>query len=82
MSRLRWDKRVSRDSVLFVAGMGGIINETFFHNIERPTLLILFGAMVGLPVFLRTDESAHAQLKTKSEVQTTPEPPPDEAKKP
>lgn len=49
-------KRLSRDTVLFVAGLGGIGYETIFQHGDRPTLLILFGAMVGLPAFLRTDE--------------------------
>jgi hypothetical protein len=41
---------------LFLVGLAGIANETLRENAERPTLLILFAAMVGLPAFLRTDE--------------------------
>lgn len=48
---------ISRDTVLFVAGLGGIAHETLLSNgVERPTLLFLFGAMCGLPLFLRADE--------------------------
>lgn len=51
--------RISRDSILFVAGLFGIAYETLGPSGgERPTLLILFSAMVGLPAFLRSDESA------------------------
>ncbi len=49
--------RISRDSILFFAGLSGIGWETFAQNAERPTLLIMFGAMVGLPAFLHADES-------------------------
>jgi hypothetical protein len=48
--------RVSRDTVLFTVGILGIIYETLVTAADRPTLLILFGAMCGLPVFLRSDE--------------------------
>lgn len=48
--------RVSRDTVLFAFGLSGIAYETLAENAERPTLLVLFGAMVGLPAFLRQDE--------------------------
>lgn len=53
-TRRSW--RISRDTVLFVVGLAGIAYETLFMNAERPTLLILFGAMVGLPAFLKSDE--------------------------
>lgn len=48
--------RISRDTILFIAGLSGIGYETLAQNGERPTLLILFAAMVGLPAFLRADE--------------------------
>lgn len=48
-----------RDVVLFFAGLGGVAHETLLTGagIERPTLLLLFAAMMGLPMFLRADES-------------------------
>lgn len=52
----RWKLRLSRDAVLFVSGLVGIAHETFVSELERPGLLVLFGAMVGLPAFLRSDE--------------------------
>jgi hypothetical protein len=41
----------------------GIAYETLRNGAERPTLLLLFAAMVGLPAFLRGDES-HQQPPT------------------
>jgi hypothetical protein len=46
-----------RDVVLFTGGMVGIGHETLIASAERPTLLMLFAAMIGLPAFLRADES-------------------------
>lgn len=51
----RW--KLPRDTVLFFAGLAGIAHETLiWDGPERPTLLLLFAAFLGLPVFLRTDE--------------------------
>lgn len=44
-----------RDTVLFVAGIAGVAYETLFEHIDRPQLLILFAAMLGLPAMLRAD---------------------------
>lgn len=60
MSRWRWPT-VTRDTVLFVVGLGGIINEAFIRaEPTRPELLVLFAGMVGLPVALRRDEGRRA----------------------
>lgn len=53
--RLR-TKNISRDAVLFGGGLAGIFHETVINQAERPFLLALFGAMVGLTGFLRADE--------------------------
>lgn len=45
-----------RDVVLFASGLAGVFHETVLATAERPTLLLLFAAMMGLPAFLRTDE--------------------------
>lgn len=45
-----------RDVALFVGGLAGVAHETILAAAERPTLLILFAAMMGLPAFLRTDD--------------------------
>ena len=41
-----------RDVLLFVTGLGGVAHETLLTATDRPTLLILFAAMMGLPAFL------------------------------
>lgn len=45
-----------RDIVLFLSGLAGVYHEVVMTTTERPTLLLLFAAMMGLPAFLRTDE--------------------------
>lgn len=45
-----------RDIALFVGGLAGVAHETLIAAKERPTLLILFAAMLGLPAFLKTKE--------------------------
>lgn len=45
-----------RDIALFVGGLAGVFHETVLSAAERPTLLILFAAMMGLPAFLRDDK--------------------------
>ncbi len=63
MRRPKITVRLSRDGILFIVGLLGIANETLRENAERPTLLILFAAMCGLPAFLRTDEKQKPQDK-------------------
>lgn len=46
----------TRDIILFFGGLAGVFNETVLTSTERPTLLILFAAMMGLPAFLRNDD--------------------------
>lgn len=46
----------TRDIILFFGGLAGVFNETVLTTTERPTLLILFAAMMGLPAFLRSDD--------------------------
>lgn len=44
---------IVRDVVLFVLGVFGIIHETILAGEERPFLLVLFAAMVGLTGVIR-----------------------------
>lgn len=50
----RWLRSVGwagvRTGVLFIVGLLGVLHETFAEGAERPTLLILFGAMLGLSI--------------------------------
>lgn len=48
--------RITRDGILFVTGLLGIIYETLISRGDNPSLLIIFGAMCGLPAFLKADE--------------------------
>lgn len=50
---IKWP--VIRDIVLFFGGLGGVAHETLVSTTDRPTLLLLFAAMMGLPAFLRQD---------------------------
>jgi hypothetical protein len=45
-----------RTAMLFMGGLAGATYVTLIDQTDRPTLLILFGAMMGLPLFLRSDE--------------------------
>lgn len=47
--------KIARDTVLFVVGLLGVAHETLVANAERPTLLLLFAAMIGLPAFISKD---------------------------
>lgn len=45
-----------RDILLFTGGLAGVFHETALTTGERPSLLLLFGAMMGLPAIRRWDE--------------------------
>jgi uncharacterized membrane protein SirB2 len=49
----RWTARwpLVRNIILFVVGIGLIINEALVHGTERPSLLFLYAGMIGLPAF-------------------------------
>lgn len=42
--------------MLFFAGLAGAAYETVTQRTDRPQLLVLFAAMMGLPAMLRGDE--------------------------
>lgn len=50
---MKWN--VARDILLFLGGLAGVAHETLLQNSDRPTLLILFAAMMGLPAFLQSE---------------------------
>ena len=56
MSRKKRNLKITRDSILFAVGLLGIVHETLSAKADRPTLLLLFAGMVGLPAFIRKDE--------------------------
>jgi hypothetical protein len=60
MSTWKWPT-ITRDTVLFAVGLGGIVHETLiFDGDPRTQLLVLFAGMVGLPVAIRRDEGRRA----------------------
>lgn len=54
MPRLNLDKG-TRDTLLFVGGLAGVIFETVGEQVDRPYLLAVFGTMMGLPLFTGRD---------------------------
>ena len=53
--------KAMRDGLLFFAGLGLTINEALRTASERPTLLLLYAAMMGFPFLLRADEARGTQ---------------------
>ena len=51
--------KVNRDTILLVVGILGVSHETLINNTDRPTLLLLFAAMIGLPAFIKQDEKTN-----------------------
>lgn len=50
---------VTRDLILFVIGVGGILHEGFIRSGEtRPEWIVAFLTLCGVPTFLHQDESA------------------------
>lgn len=43
---------ITWNNFLRCAGLAGITYQTVWQSADRPTLLLLFGAMIGLPSFL------------------------------
>ena len=60
MAKLK-DWNLIRDIALFFSGLYLTFNESLFHKGEpRTDLLVLFGAMMGLPFVLRADSKKKA----------------------
>ena len=41
-------KRATKDTIVFLAGLGGVIYETVVEHVDRPWLLAVFASMLGL----------------------------------
>ena len=54
--RRKWKLAITRDLVLFTSGLAGVAYETLVTGGQRPSLLVIFAAMMGLPLYLRRDE--------------------------
>lgn len=55
-TRTSWWSKITRDVILFTAGLGLTVNESLRVGPERPSLLVLFAGMMGLPAVMRFDE--------------------------
>lgn len=51
LNRIPW-----RSFGMFILGAGGFLHELFTNGAERPLLLALSGALMGLPFFLSADQ--------------------------
>lgn len=52
-----------RDILLFFGGLSGLLHETLLQKGERPDLLVIFTAMMGLPAFLEGDRRRTRQIE-------------------
>lgn len=59
-----WNVRV-RDTVIFVVGVVGVINELFIVFEPRPSILIFLGSLIGVPFVLGADEKRNIQRDVK-----------------
>lgn len=48
--------KITRDMVLCAAGLLGIAHQALVEHVDRPSLLMVYAGMIGLPAFLRLDE--------------------------
>lgn len=62
-TRTRWWSKITRDIVLFAAGLALTVNEALRAGPERPSLLVLFAGMMGLPAVMRFDEQRRKSSK-------------------
>lgn len=44
--------QITRNTMLFIVGLLGLAHETLINDADRPTLLLIFAACLGLPAFL------------------------------
>jgi hypothetical protein len=65
--------RVTRDGVLFVTGLLGVIYEAA-SGLERINLLLIYAGMMGLPAFMNKDEKDKA-AKEEADKNVSPPPP-------
>jgi len=62
----KWLAHFSRDRIIFFWGLIGVLNETFFQEVERPALIILFAAMMGVTGYMKSS----GDLRKKTEEDT------------
>ncbi|MCA1781984.1 MAG: hypothetical protein ABR616_05740 [Dermatophilaceae bacterium] len=52
---IRWNVKI-RDTIIFVVGVVGVVNELFLVSQVRPSILIFLGSLIGVPFVLSADE--------------------------
>ena len=50
-----WDRLLARDNIWLIVGVVVILHEVFLREAERPFILALAGALMGLPFVLDSD---------------------------
>lgn len=55
--------KITRDTICFVGGLAGLAHQTLIASAEKPTLIIAFVGMLGLPLFIRGDEARRSDAK-------------------
>lgn len=53
--------KITRDLGLYLVGLGGVVWVVVMDQVDRPGLLVLLGGMIGLPMYLRSDERRREQ---------------------
>ena len=53
---MKWLTSGVRDGLIFLGGLTLTIYEAVFRDAERPSLLVLYAAMMGLPAVLNADK--------------------------
>lgn len=56
----KYEKRI-RDSVIFLVGIGGVINELWVEPSPRAAALVFLASLIGVPFVLSADEKRSVQ---------------------
>lgn len=55
-----WNVKV-RDTIIFIVGVFGVINELFIVENPRPSILIFLGSLIGIPFVMGADEKRNLE---------------------
>lgn len=53
-----------RDAVIFIVGVGGVINELFILESPRSVALVFLASLIGVPFVLSADERRRPEKST------------------
>lgn len=73
MERPSWGS--VREAILFLGGFALAVNEALRGGSERPSLYVLFAAMMGLPFTRAADRKRREKQRGDEERRTMPAPP-------